>query len=195
MDQLYECAAAYQKLLHVNYKIILGRKGKLFELRICFEPLHFHHLIGLHKLGDLRIARENREKVFKRILDGRITYDFIARSRYFHVIERRLIPFAHFETILDQNKLVFRYSSKKNMFSLIETDYLLSTPHDDSDVYIFLAETPSMGTYFCQSFFPKEERDYTAGQTIYTMLYKEKIDLDTGEITVQYDRLTPKTAT
>lgn len=62
MDKLYECATAYQKLLNVNYKIILGRKGKLIELRICFESIHFHHLIGLHKLTDLRIARGNRKK-------------------------------------------------------------------------------------------------------------------------------------
>lgn len=195
MDKLYECAAAFQKLLNVNYKIILGRKGKLIELRICFEPLHFHHLIGLHKLGDLRIARDNREKVFNRILDGAITYDRISRSRYFHIIEQRFEPLAHFGTILDQNKLVFRYNSKKSVFSLIEADYLLSTPYANSDIYIFLAEAPNAGTYFCRSFFPKGDRDYTAGQTIYTMLYKEKINLDTGEVIVQYDRLTPKTNT
>lgn len=195
MDKLYECAASYQKLLGVNYKIILGRKGKLIELRICFEPLHFHHLIGLHKLTDLRIARENREKVFNRILSGAVTYDSIARSRYFRIAEQRMEPFSHFEEILDQNRLVFRYNDKKNLFSLIEADYLLSTPYGCTDIYIFVAETHGKGTYFCRSFFPKEDRDYTAGQTIYTMLYKEKIYLDTGKAVVQYDRLTPKATT
>ena len=33
---------------------------------------------------------------------------------------------------------------------------------------------------------------YAAGQPHYTMLYKEKKNLNTGKITVQYDRLTPK---
>ena len=44
MDLLYECAAAYQSLLDIRYKIILGRKGRLTELQIYFEPIHFHHI-------------------------------------------------------------------------------------------------------------------------------------------------------
>lgn len=79
MAQLLECAMAYQNLLNTAYRIILGRKGKLTELQLCFEPVGFHHLIGLHKLGDLRISRASRKKVFHDILNGKITYEFIAQ--------------------------------------------------------------------------------------------------------------------
>ena len=41
-------------------------------------------------------------------------------------------------------------------------------------------------------FFPKQQKDYTKGQAIYTMLYKEKIFLTTGTAQIQFDRLTPR---
>lgn len=96
---------------------------------------------------------------------------------------------------MDKNKLVFRYNNKKNVFSLIDADYLLSTSYNGLDMYVFIAEIQKSGIYFCRSFFPKEDRDYTAGQMAYTLLYKEKINLVTEETTIQYDRLTPKNCT
>lgn len=81
---------------------------------------------------------------------------------------------------------------KSNQFSLIEADYLLSTPYAGNDIYIFLAKQDSDSRYFCRSFFSKGQKDYTEGQAIYTMLYKEKIFLSTRKAEIQYDRLTPK---
>ena len=62
MDRLQICAKAFEHLLDIKYHIIIGRKGKLTELNLFFELTEFHHLIGLHKLHDLRLARGNREK-------------------------------------------------------------------------------------------------------------------------------------
>lgn len=81
---------------------------------------------------------------------------------------------------------------KANQFSVIDADYLLSTPYAKNDIYIFLAKQKETGRYFCRSFFPKEQKDYTKGQAIYTMLYKEKIFLSTGLNQIQYNRLTTK---
>ena len=121
------------------------------------------------------------------------TYETLAKSRYLPQIENRFEPLALIEQLLDDNRLVFRYNAKLNQFSLIEADYLLSTPLENSDIYIFIAEHKDTGKYFCRSFFPKEKKDYTEGQPRYTMLYKEKKNLTTGETIIQYDRLTPKT--
>lgn len=63
MDYLQICAKAFERLLDIKYHIMIGRKGKLEELNLLFEPTEFHHLIGLHKLRDLRLSRGNREKV------------------------------------------------------------------------------------------------------------------------------------
>lgn len=151
--------------------------------------------MGLGKLKDLRIAKQNRSSVFDEIIIGSTTYETLAKSRYLSQIENRFEPLALIEQLLDDNRLVFRYNAKLNQFSLIEADYLLSTPLENSDIYIFIAEHKDTGKYFCRSFFPKEKKDYTEGQPRYTMLYKEKKNLTTGETVIQYDRLTPKTQT
>ncbi|MCR2048614.1 PBECR4 domain-containing protein [Acetatifactor muris] len=45
------------------------------DLTVSFQAVEFHHLMGLHKLHDLRLSRANREKVFSQILSGQITLD------------------------------------------------------------------------------------------------------------------------
>lgn len=192
MDKLAGCARAFEKLLDIQYRIIIGRKGKSTKLCIGFSKMDFHHLMGLGKLKDLRIATRNRSIIFDEILAGKTTYKAIAKSRYIHLIENRFQPLAHIEKLFDDNRLVFRYNPKINRFSLIEADYLLSTPFMENDIYIFLAARKENSQYFCRSFFPKEQKDYTRGQAVYTMLYKEKIFLPAETIQVQYDRLTPK---
>ncbi len=192
IDKLYDCANAFEKLLDIQYRIIVGRKGKATELCIGFSKLDFHHLMGLGKLKDLRIATHNRSIVFDEIISRKITYETISKSRYLSLIENRFRPLTQIETLFDDNRLIFRYNKKINQFSLIEADYLLSTPYAENDIYIFISKQKNAEQYFCRSFFPKEQKDYTKGQAIYTMLYKEKIHLSTGEIQIQYDRLTPK---
>ncbi len=188
MDKLKQCAIAFERLLPVQYNLIIGRKGQSVSIRICFAPLDFHHLMGLGKCKDLRIARQNRNTVFSDVLSDAITYETIAKSNYILEIENRFIPLAQIEQLLDSNELIFRYHQKQNQFSLISAAYLLSTPLDDTEIYIFIDQRED-GNYFCKSFFPKGARDYTVGQTKYTLLYKEKVNLMTGDVVVQYDRL------
>lgn len=189
MDKLKECASAFERLCSVQYRMIIGRKGKTTELLVEFKPLDFHHLMGLGKLKDLRVASQPRQKVFTDIFTNKLTYDDVSRSRYFSNIVNRFAPLSKIESIFDNNRLIFRYNEKQNVFSLIEADYLLSTPYEETDVYIFLSQTPNSDTYYCRSFFPKENKDYTVGQAVYTLLFKEKINLVTGERKLQYDRL------
>ena len=193
MDYLQICAKAFEKLLDIQYHIILGRKGKLTELNILFEPKEFHHLIGLHKLRDLRLARENREKIFYEILAGKISMEDLKKSRYYSEIQKRLEPFYKIENIFDSNKVIFRYNSKLQTFSLIEAEYLLSTPYENTDIYIFLDRQADSDFFFCRSFFQKELKDYTKGQAVYTLLKKEKITISTGEREIQYDRISSLT--
>ncbi len=194
MDHLQSCAKAFEHLLDFQYHIIIGRKGKSVELNILFDPTEFHHLVGLHKLHDLRIARENRDKVFQQILTGNISINDLKKSQYFPNIQKRIEPFIQIENFLDSNKLIFRYNQKLQTFSLIEAEYLLSTPYENTDIYIFLDRQKEPDYFFCRSFFQKEEKDYTKGQAIYTLLIKEKINLRTEEKIIQYDRLTPKSS-
>ena len=194
MDHLQSCAKAFEHLLDFQYHIIIGRKGKSVELNILFDPTEFHHLVGLHKLHDLRIARENRDKVFQQILTGNISINDLKKSQYFPNIQKRIEPFIQIKNFLDSNKLIFRYNQKLQTFSLIEAEYLLSTPYENTYIYIFLDRQKEPDYFFCRSFFQKEEKDYTKGQPIYTLLIREKINLRTEEKIIQYDRLTPKSS-
>ena len=83
MDYLQACAKAFEHLLDTKYHIVIGRKGKLTELNLLFDPTEFHHLIGLHKLHDLRLARGNREKIFYQILAGGISMDDLKKSLFY----------------------------------------------------------------------------------------------------------------
>lgn len=185
---LLKCAKNFEKLLDVQYHITIARKGNHIEIRLGFEPVDFHHLAGLHKLKDLRISRAERTSVFEKILNGEISDSDIQRSRHFSEIEKRLQFLTHLESILDSNELVFRYNQSPSPFSVIQAEFLLSTPVNSDEIYVFLDKRKDCSCHFCRSFFPKGDKDYTVGQTKYTLLRKEKTVLSTRESTVQYER-------
>lgn len=192
MNELQQRAQAFQRLLDTEYKIIIGRKGKTATIVLRFEAEHFHHLAGLHKLNTLRIARASRRAVFNDLLQGKISCDDLKKSPSFEKIAKRLHHLLHLEALLDSNEIIFRYNPKLNPNSALVSDYLLVTPKNDDTLYIFIAKEKEQDTFFCRSFFPKAGKDYTKGQAKFTLLYKEKTNLKTGETTIQYDRLTPK---
>ena len=114
-DKLRVSAEGFHSLLDTQYHLIIGRKGKSVDLTIEFKPIDFHHLMGLGKLKDLRIATQNRESVFFGILNGTITYPSICKSRYIGQIENRFTPLSHIEQIFDSNKLIFRYNGNRQI--------------------------------------------------------------------------------
>lgn len=193
MDLLQQCAWEFERLIPYQYRIVIGRKGKTLEFRISFDRADFHHLAGLHKLKDnIRFQTGKRADIMKEILNGKLTLLQAEQSDFFSEMEPRLAPLSKLEIFLDSNEIVFRYNPKIQIFSVIEADYLLQNNYNGVPVYLFLAQRTGEDTQVCRTFFPKSSKDYTEGQPRYTMLYKEKINLATGETIVQYDRLTPK---
>lgn len=195
MDLLQQCAQEFERLLEIEYHITAGRKGKTVAFTISFARSDFHHLAGLHKLRDnAKIGRGRRESVFLDILEGKLSLAQIQRSAFYPEMEPRLIYLAHLEAFLDSNELIFRYNSKMQPFSKIEADYLLENHVDGTPVYLFLVQESETDKerHVCRTFFPKLELDYAQGQPKYTLLKKEKHHLKTGEVVVQYDRLSPK---
>lgn len=162
-DILRKTAEGFRSLLDTQYHIIIGRKGRSVELTIEFKPIDFHHLMGLGKLKDLRIATQNRENVFAGILNGTITYSSICKSRYIKQIENRFVPLAYIEQIFDDNKLIFRYNKKKNQFSLIEADYLLSTPFPEMIFIFSLRKKKLLDCFSAVPFFQKRRKITQSG--------------------------------
>lgn len=192
-DKLQRCALAFQKLINTQYEIIIGRKGQMSKIILNFSETEFAHLAGLHKLVDNEFFRTaSRKKVFDYALDGKIDYDTLTKSEKFDFVKERIEYFEFLESMLDSNDIIFKYTSKKNVFSLIQADYLLQSAHDSRDIYIFLDRLENSGSHFCRSFFPKGDKDYTAGQAKYTLLYKKKINKITSKVETQYNKLTDK---
>ena len=189
-DKLQRCALAFQKLIDTQYEFIIGRKGQMSKIILNFSETEFVHLAGLHKLVDNEFFRTaSRKKVFDYALEGKISYDTLTKSENFDFVKERIEYFEFLENMLDRNDIIFKYNAKRNVFSLIQADYLLQSEHTGRDIYIFLDRLEDTDLHFCRSFFPKGDKDFTAGQTKYTFLYKEKINKNTGQSEIQYDRL------
>ena len=61
MDLIYECAAKFILLEQYEYKFIVSKKRKTWEINLNFCDSDFFHLAGLHYLTDISIPR-NRKK-------------------------------------------------------------------------------------------------------------------------------------
>jgi hypothetical protein len=72
--------------------------------------------------------------------------------------------------ILDSNKTVFKYTPELEVFSKIQADFLLKNEMHSRNIFTFLSNEKSNGKYFCRTFFPQAEKDYSAKQTTLTLL-------------------------
>ena len=191
MDLLQECANAFQKLLVYEYHFVVGRKGQRKEFKLSFQESDFHHLAGLHKLKDIaQIQQGMREKIYQKIIMGKITLKQLEKSIYFEQMNERILPLSGLESMLDDNNMIFRYNEKIQKFSLIRADYLLEGKAQELPVFLFLGKRKdNEWEQMCRTFFKKGDKDYTEGQPMYTLLKKEKIHIPSGHSEMQYNRI------
>lgn len=189
MGDIYTSAKAYEKLLDIEYYIILGKKKKTLEFCIFFDENHFFHLAGFQYLEDMPdILRSRRDVVYNKILNGIITPQQISSSAFYSLIQERIDFLFYLEQIIDDNKTVFKYNPKLEVFSAIQADFLLKNELQTRNIFTFLSKDSERGKYFCRSFFPQIDKDYSLGQANWTLLYKKKIQKSTGQETILYDR-------
>ncbi|MDY5861744.1 PBECR4 domain-containing protein [Agathobacter sp.] len=191
MRNIKDCVNAFLPLLNTEYEIVLGRKGVAVTLRIAFDKKDCFHLMGLQYLIDRPELNRDRGKVFDEIVAGSITTEQVESSDFYKKIEGRVNFLPLLEKLLDSNDTVFKYNKKANMYSMIDADYLMKNNMEERNLYLFLSHGVD-DKYFCRSFFPEEKKDYTRNQASWTMLYKKKGNMSTGEEIILYDRLTKK---
>lgn len=190
MDLLYECAVSFEKLLHIQYHFVLGRKGNLKEFHLSFDKSDFHHLAGLHKLKDINALQiGKRSKIFDAILSQNITIKDIQKSEFYNQMYTRLEPLLNIEKFLDDNQLIFHYNEKNRLYSVIKADYLLENQYQNQSVYLFLGARTNENNQMCRTLFPKNVVDYTNGQPKYTLLKKEKLNMVTGDMEQKFNRM------
>ena len=187
MNNIYDCVEAFRRLLNIEYHFVVGKQGKSISFVLRFDKTSCYHLMGLQHLKDIDALRGNRQKVFDKILNKRIDRQMVEASEYYGEIADRIHYLTFLEAILDSNETVFKYHKKFNKYSRIDAEFLLSNKMFDTELYLFI-DRDKDESYFCRSFFPRTGRDYTANQPKYTLLHKEKIDLETGKILLLYDR-------
>lgn len=188
MHNIYDCVDSFVSLLDTEYKLILGRKGEAVSLNITFDKKDCFHLMGLQYLTDRPELSRDRGKIFDEIKARVLTKEQIESSDLYEQIADRIDLLPFLEDLFDSNDTVFKYNEKKNSFSMIKADYLMKNRLVDKNVFIFLSKSKD-DTYFCRSFFPETNRDYSKNQASWTLLYKEKIAISTGKSVVLYDRL------
>lgn len=96
------------------------------------------------------------------------------------------------EQILDSNNLAFKFNKARNSWSLIDCKYIFENLDYDKSLYVFIDNRTENDSNYCRSFFPREDSDYTKGQTKMTLIYKEKINLTLNESIIQLDIRKPK---
>lgn len=180
MTDILQAVQAYQKLLDVEYQILLGKKNTNITLSVTFDETHFFHLAGLQYLKDrARHFNESRKSIFRKILKGSISKKQLESSQFYPQIKSRIECLAFLEQIMDSNETIFKYNPRLESFSAIQADFLLKNGINSRNIFTFLSENKSSGKYFCRSFFPQTDKDYSIGQTNWKLLYKKKIQKST----------------
>ena len=192
MHNVYDCVDAFSKLLKIQYKIVIGRKGKAVMLNVNFSKEDCFHLMGLQYLKDRPDLNKKRSQIFDNLLNRKISKHHIESSDFYSKIRDRIDLLPNLENIFDSNNTIFKYNKKENAYSMIEADYLLENYLFERIVYLFLSQERE-NHFFCRSFFPKEKRNYTKNQATWTLLYKEKVNIVTGEKMVLYNKLSEQT--
>ena len=173
MDTLYKNAIIFHNLTNKKYDIYAGSKNQAINIKVVFEPKHFHHIIGLHKLTDLDIfnASLSKEKMFFKIKDKLITDTDIEKSCFYPDIADRLKYVSLLENIFDTNDFVIRFN--KNMAkSSINADYVITYEIESAKLHIFLKKYEDSNECYIRSFFAcdKTNDTYTHGQKKYKII-------------------------
>ena len=193
-EQLLECVQKFNQLLYTRYHLVLGRARRSVEFTVTFDKTDCHHLMGIHYLAD-RNDKRGRNIIFDDLLHSAESRRYFASSEYWNdELSDRVFCTTNLENILDDDSTVFRYHHKKlQFFSKIQAKYLVDYSHSDADhsdipdLYLFLDKRKDSDERYCKSVFAKgTNRDYSERQERWTVLFKEKENIVSGEKTILY---------
>lgn len=188
MRNIHDCVEAFLPLLDTEYELVLGRKGAAVTIRIAFDKRDCYHLMGFQYLTDRPELNRDRGKIYEAILERRITSQQVESSEFYSRIEDRIYFLPLLEQIFDDNETIFKFNRNLNSYSKIQADYLMKNHMEDRNLFLFLSKSKE-SKYFCRSFFPQNERDYTKNQPSWTVLSKKKIWISTGKGIILYDHM------
>lgn len=183
-DILQLAAKAYQQLNTIEYHIVLGRKSKSHAIEIAFRPDNFYHLAGLHKLKKRYSFQQQTSKwVLSHILNGTLSVDTFSKDQNFLKVKERLHALCILEKVLDSDQTQFYLYDRRKIFfpTKITADYL-AKGSVGNEVVIFSFFIRDDNKYCANSIFPESTYDYSQKQMQYTVLLKNKIQRNNGNV-------------
>lgn len=190
-DILYSAAIEYKKLENTVYRIVIGRKGHSYSIKLHFPPESFFHLAGLQHLTDLTFPSTNKERIYKEILEKKLTVSDIEKSIFYNkwFIEERLNNFVYLKDMIEGDSITYLINAKRYIaYTSIKADYLCELKEILDILYLFLVIEKYHPVFAneCKgcSFFRKHDYDYTIGTSKTTTLLIEKEEKGEDKVTI-----------
>lgn len=176
MKDIKECAKLYKSFLHKSYIFTLGN-GITFT--IYFQPESFFHLIGLHKLTDLeKLTNNTKPVVFKKILNGQITQNYIEKSLHYQSIADRISYFEEITNMFDKenSKIIVDFDCSKLSFEsdLSNTKYILYRRLNNGCAHTTIGRKKNC--LYPETFFYDLSTRYLSGQELLEVVNIEVVD-------------------
>ena len=175
MDKLFEIALYYKNnLIKRVFDISVAKKKKSMKISLCFSPINFKHLLGLHKLTDIPSLSAKSESLYQSILNKQLLFDDIIKSKYYDEIENRISNIQNIKTLLFAKELFFK-SLHGEFSTFIKADYLLAQKFKEGYLYLFLVQEKKYAAPV--SFFYDESDKYFRHNAInWKILFIEEIE-------------------
>ena len=190
-DILYNAAIEYKKLENSIYRIVVGRRGRSYSIMLHFPPESFFHLAGLQHLTDLTFPSTNKERVYKEILEKRLTLNDIEKSLFYSkwFIEERLKSFCHLKEMIEGDTITYLINAKRYItYTSIKADDLCEHKVCLDVLYLFMVMERYHPIFMneCKgcSLFRKHGYDYTIGASRTTTLLIEKEEKGKDKIVI-----------
>jgi len=171
MDSIQQCAEIYRGLTSSIVRVTLENDQ---VLEIIFSSENFKHLIGLHKLTDIRSISDMPAKMaFKSALKGEISKKAINSKRY-HLIQKRIMYFPLITALLSSKVIIdFDTSLVPGGTELSNTDYMFYRIIPDGVVHLTITE--GFKGFHPESFFFDPSKKYISDQQLLDIVSVELI--------------------
>ena len=187
MFKISECIDVYEKLMRFKYTYTLD-DGTVISFK--FADLHFHHLIGLHKLVDIPQLQKEKGKrsaavIYKHLRDTpkeHTDYDsIIPKSSFYSSIIDRIAYFDLIPDLLSDCKVIvdFDYKKVKNFKTELKgTKYILYKRLDDDKILHLTLCATNNNVIMPETFFMHSGKEYLDNQDLrgITNYYFEKVN-------------------
>ncbi|MCT4584089.1 MAG: PBECR4 domain-containing protein [Peptostreptococcaceae bacterium] len=188
MDKLKQCALEYKKLFNRDFHITLENNT---TLKTYFAKKHFHHLIGLHKLEDVRkvtLSKTNTAtNVYNYILKGYIKYNDISSSKHFDLMKDRVDNFNSINSMLFE-KIIVNFDSSKVPSTKLNSNIILFQDKGNYYLHLCLAQDnlnlKNPMIYYPETFLVRDDDYYIKNQKI--LKVKELKIIDSKKQNVLY---------